>query len=563
MPATKTNPYPADGDEMNAHIPQTLQSAAEVSVLSAVPKLVLSSQSSKPVMGIVQDTLCGVAEMTRRDAFFAEGQAMQLIMQLHKYVRPTLPPPAVHKPCRLWTGKQLFSLLLPDVDVVGASTQAGGRDNADPGDSRVLIQGGHLLSGVVCKKTVGTSGGGLVHVICRDHGPGAITRFFNGCQLLVNYYLSNTGFSVGAGDCRVSVLTAREIREALARCEGEVEILSRNYSMETEPKIADLLTAARDAAGRTSQSRLDPGNNFKKMVTAGSKGNPINISQITACVGQQHVEGKRIPYGFHQRTLPHFEHGDQTAGARGFVKSSYREGLRPAEFFFHAMGGREGLIDTAVKTAETGYIQRRIIKAVEDVSVTYQGTVLNSRGDIVQFMYGEDNLDGAFIEKLHVPLLLKGDGAIMSKCRAFGGVEEANRLIEARNKLRNYLDNPEEPIACPVPFKRLLVRAARQKGGADVDPETVGRLVHLLESRLPHHAHLFRLLVRTQLTPSEVCGRGISLKTFEELLEQCYRMYQQAQVHPGEMVGVLAAQSIGEPATQMTLNTFHVSRLLA
>lgn len=146
-----------------------------------------------------------------------------------------------------------------------------------------------------------------------------------------------------------------------------------------------MLNKARDEAGRAAQSSLDEGNNVKAMVTAGSKGSFINISQMIACVGQQNVEGKRIPFGFVDRTLPHFTKDDYGPESRGFVENSYLRGLTPQEFFFHAMGGREGLIDTAVKTSETGYIQRRLVKAMEDVMVKYDGTIRNSLGELQCF----------------------------------------------------------------------------------------------------------------------------------------------------------------------------------
>ena len=141
------------------------------------------------------------------------------------------------------------------------------------------------------------------------------------------------------------------------------------------------------------------------MVIAGSKGSNLNISQIMACVGQQNVEGKRIPFGFGQRTLPHFSKDDLGPASKGFVKNSYLTGLTPQEFFFHAMGGREGLIDTAVKTAETGYIQRRLIKALEDVMVKYDGTVRTSKEQVVQFLYGEDGFASEYIEDLKINLM--------------------------------------------------------------------------------------------------------------------------------------------------------------
>jgi len=166
-----------------------------------------------------------------------------------------------------------------------------------------------------------------------------------------------------------------------------------------ESKVEGELNRARDDSGQYAQKNLKDDNNVKQMVTAGSKGSYINISQMSVCVGQQSVEGRRIPFGFRHRTLPHFTKDDFSPEARGFVENSYLRGLTPQEFFFHAMAGREGLIDTAVKTAETGYIQRRLVKALEDVMVHYDGTVRNSLGDLVQFVYGEDGMDGAFIER--------------------------------------------------------------------------------------------------------------------------------------------------------------------
>lgn len=171
------------------------------------------------------------------------------------------------------------------------------------------------------------------------------------------------------------------------------------YRESFETSVNQILSRTRDDAGKAAVNSLKKDNNFKQMVVAGSKGSAINISQIAACVGQQNVEGKRIPFLFRDRSLPHFTKGDQGPESRGFVENSYLSGLQPAEFFFHAMGGREGLIDTAVKTSETGYVQRRLVKSMEDVICRYDGTVRNSVGEVVQFLYGEDGLNGAFVEQ--------------------------------------------------------------------------------------------------------------------------------------------------------------------
>ena len=187
---------------------------------------------------------------------------------------------------------------------------------------------------------------------------------------------------------------------------GKLEQQPGKNMMETfEFDVNRILNDARDLAGTIALNDLYSWNRLKAMVTAGSKGSNLNISQIMACVGQQNVEGKRIPFGFHQRTLPHFSKDDFGAESKGFVSNCYLTGLTPSEFFFHAMGGREGLIDTAVKTAETGYIQRRLIKALEDIMVKYDGTVRTSKEQVIQFLYGEDGMAGEHIEDMKIELL--------------------------------------------------------------------------------------------------------------------------------------------------------------
>ena len=186
-------------------------------------------------------------------------------------------------------------------------------------------------------------------------------------------------------------LAKREVQDLIDDAQnGKLEPQPGRTLVETfEAKVNASLNKARDRAGKNAQASISDLNNVKVMVTGGSKGSFINISQMTACVGQQNVEGKRIPFGFVNRTLPHFTKDDQGPESRGFVENSYLRGLTPQEFFFHAMGGREGLIDTAIKTASTGYIQRRLIKAMEDIMLRYDGTIRNSMGDVIQFLYGD------------------------------------------------------------------------------------------------------------------------------------------------------------------------------
>jgi DNA-directed RNA polymerase II subunit RPB1 len=193
------------------------------------------------------------------------------------------------------------------------------------------------------------------------------------------------------------------------------------------------LAAALGKAGSLALADLEATNRLKNMVSSGSKGGNINISQIMACVGQQNVDGKRIPFGFSRRTLPHFSKDDFGPDSKGFVSSCYVQGLTPQEFYFHAMGGREGLIDTAVKTADTGYIQRRLIKALEDVQVKYDGTVRTSRDNVIQFLYGEDGLAAEYIEDLSIPLLTMDNKSVEQRFKFFS---EKLDSAEKRVKLK-------------------------------------------------------------------------------------------------------------------------------
>ncbi|XP_022895267.1 DNA-directed RNA polymerase II subunit 1 [Olea europaea var. sylvestris] len=410
-----TSPYNADfdGDEMNMHVPQSFETRAEVLELMLVPKCIVSPQSNRPVMGIVQDTLLGCRKITKRDTFIEKDVFMNILMWWEDF-DGKVPAPAILKPRPLWTGKQVFNLIIPrQINLLryAAWHQESEKGFITPGDTQVRIEKGELLSGTLCKKTLGTSTGSLIHVIWEEVGPDAARKFLGHTQWLVNYWLLQNAFSIGIGDTIADAATMEKINETISNAKNEVKELIRSAQekqLEAEPgrtmmesfenRVNQVLNKARDDAGSSAQKSLSESNNLKAMVTAGSKGSFINISQMTACVGQQNVEGKRIPFGFIDRTLPHFTKDDYGPESRGFVENSYLRGLTPQEFFFHAMGGREGLIDTAVKTSETGYIQRRLVKAMEDIMVKYDGTVRNSLGDVIQFLYGEDGMDAVWIE---------------------------------------------------------------------------------------------------------------------------------------------------------------------
>lgn len=344
-----------DGDEICMSVPQGIEASTELRLLCGVPQLLVSPQSNKPTMAIIQDSLIGVKRMTQRDTFINRAQLSQLVMKLPKGFTPVVPPPAILKPTPLWTGKQVFSMLLPKGLYYHGYFSAHD-DEKDPsghiGDSRVVIENGQLISGIICKKSIGTSGGSLVHLIWVDYGPQAAVDFIDCVQNVVTEWLQMTAFSVGVGDCFISTDCRKAIQDTVA----ETRIKCREIAQQVEDPVnreietMRALTRARDTSGKLATLGVRRGNGFVQMTQAGSKGSALNISQISGIVGQQCVEGTRIPVGIYGRTLPSFDLNDKKPEARGFVAKSFLEGISPTDYFFHAMGGREGLIHTAVKS---------------------------------------------------------------------------------------------------------------------------------------------------------------------------------------------------------------------
>ncbi|EKM83352.1 hypothetical protein AGABI1DRAFT_65857 [Agaricus bisporus var. burnettii JB137-S8] len=613
-----TPPYNADfdGDEMNMHVPQSEETRAELSQVAWVPRQIISPQANKPVMGIVQDTLCGVRKFTLRDCFLDWNHVQNILLWVPDW-DGTIPTPAILKPKPLWTGKQILSMTIPRGINIHRSPDP--KSSNPVFDDGMLIENGELIFGIVDKKTVGATQGGLVHVVFREKGPEVTRQLFTGLQRVVNFWLFHNGFSIGIGDTIADMKTMSYITQTIIERKAEVtKIIEDATHDRLKPKpgmtiresfesmVERQLNLARDTSGQYAQKHLKEDNNVKQMVVAGSKGSFINISQMSVCVGQQSVEGRRIPFGFRHRTLPHFTKDDFTPESRGFVENSYLRGLTPQEFFFHAMAGREGLIDTAVKTAETGYIQRRLVKALEDVMVCYDGTVRNSLGDLIQFVYGEDGMDGAFIEKQTIETFGLNDKEFQHNYRVdvtdpeggfLPGVlqvgiddsslelqqkldEEYKQLVEDRKTLRYFIfprTPTTQPHYLPVNLLRIVQNASQifhidRRKPSDLEPTYIVDAVRELEKRLvvvrgedplsyeaqENATLMFKMHLRATFATRRVLEKfHLTREAFDWVLGEVEAKFNQSVVHPGEMCGTLSAQSIGEPATQMTLNTFH------
>ncbi len=406
-------PYNADfdGDEMNLHVPQSLEAQAEAKILMTVQEHILSPRFGGPIIGGIHDHISGLYLLTRGERKFRREEVMTLIRPFN--VKDLPPPKYVEDGVEYWTGKQIFSLILPDITLEFKAEICQGCDECKKEnceyDAYVIIKNGELIRGTIDEKAVGAFKGVIIDEIVRKYGTEKAKEFIDQMTHLAIRAIMLSGFTIGIDDEDIPEEAIEQIKEVIAEAEKKVEELIKAYkegnlepmpgrSLEEtlEMYIMKELGRARDQAGKIAGRFLGMDNPAVIMAVSGARGSMLNLTQMAACIGQQSVRGERIKrgYTYTNRTLPHFKPGDLSAKARGFVESSYKRGLNPIEFFFHAMGGREGLVDTAVRTSQSGYLQRRLINALQDLKVEYDGTVKEqTSGTLVQFRYGEDGVD--------------------------------------------------------------------------------------------------------------------------------------------------------------------------
>ncbi|MEA4978151.1 MAG: DNA-directed RNA polymerase subunit A' [Methanomassiliicoccaceae archaeon] len=404
-------PYNADfdGDEMNLHVLQSEEARAEARILMQVQENILSPRYGGPIIGAIHDHITGAYFLTHMSPRFDRFQAANIMSKLPDVEMPE--PMIDEKGNMYWTGKQLFSAVLPE----GFRTTFKAnicqncsvcRKESCEYDAYVKIRHSQLLCGTVDVKAIGNSKGKIVDRVARDYGSEEATKFINHVTRLALGALMNHGFSTGIGDEDIPEEAVLQINSFSQECISEVSRLVESYQEGTleqmpgrslretlEVKVMSQLGAARDEAGKIAGKHLGMSNPAVIMAKAGARGSMLNLSQMAGCVGQQSVRGERLARGYWNRTLSHFNKGDMGAYARGFCSNSYKSGLTPTEFFFHSMGGREGLVDTAVRTSRSGYMQRRLVSALEDLKLTSDGTVRNTIGMVIQFKYGEDGID--------------------------------------------------------------------------------------------------------------------------------------------------------------------------
>lgn len=405
-------PYNADfdGDEMNLHVLQGEEARAEAKILMLVQEHILSPRFGGPIIGGIHDHITAMFLLTHKNPKFTKEKAIHMLSYLN-YEK--LPEPIIEKGKEYYLGKDLFSLILPkglnlefkskicDVSVCGGECKF----EKCPIDAYVVIRDGKLVAGTIDENAIGAFKGKLLDRIAKM-GLEEARKFIDNMTRLAVGVISYVGFTSGIDDEDIPEEAKLQIMNVIEEAEEKVEKLidayrkgqlqpapGRSLEETLEMEIMGVLAKARDEAGKISARYLGLENSSVIMARSGARASMLNLSQMAGSIGQQSVRGQRLHRGYQDRTLPHFKRGDLGARARGFVESSYKKGLSPTEYFFHSMGGREGLVDTAVRTSRSGYMQRRLINALEDLKVREDRMVVDTGGNVIQFRYGEDGVD--------------------------------------------------------------------------------------------------------------------------------------------------------------------------
>lgn len=589
---------------MNGFAPQSIQTMSELMDLAAVPFMVLAPRDGKPVIEVVQDSMVGSYRLTQ-DHVKIHDKTMANLQMVNTYFSGALPEPKNAEE-HMYAGRQALSQILPPSLFIEMKNKKG---------QKVVIQNSEHVSGAIDKPVFHSISRGILPILFHDYGPFEVKRFLDNLQRLVCRWLMSSGFSVGISDLVIDKATGEKLKQTITTMKTKAykkieEVRKGNLDNNSifnnedffEREIINILNETTKMVGSIGLEQIDERTNrMINMVKSGSKGKETNVAQMIACVGQQNVDGKRVAYGFTDRTLPHYNKFDDGPEARGFVENSFISGLTPQEVFFHAMGGREGLIDTAVKTSETGYIQRRLVKAMEDCKVYYDHTVRNATGVIVQFMYGEDGMDGTRMETQIIPtiemsfleiedthlLRQEDDLKLLLTDDAYAGIKSGTwercrehfmRILDDREFLITKVFNGDKvsKITFPIPFERILKNAHERIKSigvmampSDLTPDyildTIEELKNTLKIQdLTQGTRFLHILLNMHLSPKPLLTKyNIPKAVFDYVVSEIRRYYIQAIAHPGEMVGIVAAQTIGENSTQLVLDSFHSSGTVA
>jgi DNA-directed RNA polymerase II subunit RPB1 len=592
--------------EMNMHMAQNVMAETELRHLAAIPYQIISPAANSPIIGIYQDSLLGSYRMTRKNVTFSPSKAMDLLMMY-----PHVNTKALRDAGKKISSFEVLSQIMPPLTMVYKTKLFEDGEEYKDSNNVLEIRNGKYTRGQLEKSVLGSTTKGILHRVFNDYGPKACADFNDNLQNVVTEYMKSSAYSVGVSDLIADKVTQEKIIQVITTQKTEVQALIDKVHLgafenttantniaEFETSVNNILNKATEQSGKIGRISLDPNNRFLMIVNSGSKGSLINISQMISCLGQQNVDGKRIPYGFDSRTLPHYNKFDDSPNARGFIENSYISGLTAPELFFHAMGGRIGLIDTAVKTSQTGYIQRRLIKGLEDLKVEYDMTVRNNMGKIIQFAYGDDGFDSIKVENQSIPLVGMSVEDIYMHFDIIGVNDQTSELLtvytkstasrikkqkdDTKKKCQAYIDKMlaarddivkgvfnnknDNNVVLPIALQNMIANIQGQLGlnsnsTVDITPLEAFELIEDNFKKMNQLAYapltrLFEIVYYYYLSPKELLvNKRFHRKGLVLLLDTICLKHKEALIHPGEMVGVIAGQSIGEPTTQLTLNS--------
>ncbi|CDO96408.1 unnamed protein product [Kluyveromyces dobzhanskii CBS 2104] len=578
-----------DGDEMNMHFPQNENARAEALNLANTDSQYLTPTSGSPVRGLIQDHISAGVWLTSKDSFFTREEYQQYV---YGCIRPedghatrnklVTVPPAVMKPVPLWTGKQIITTVLLNTcpaDMPGINLNSTNKIKNEywaksSEENNVIFRDGQLLCGILDKSQYGASKFGIVHSLHEVYGPKVAAKVLSVLGRLFTNYITATAFTCGMDDLRLtdegnkwrndilqtSVDIGRVAAAEVTNLDSNVksddsELLKRLEEIlrdDNKLGILDAITSSK-VNGITSQvvSKCVPDGTMKKfpynsmqaMALSGAKGSNVNVSQIMCLLGQQALEGRRVPVMVSGKTLPSFKPFETDARAGGYIKGRFYSGIRPQEYYFHCMAGREGLIDTAVKTSRSGYLQRCLTKQLEGVHISYDNSVRDGDGTLIQFLYGGDAVD--ITKESHMTefkFCVDNYDALLKKYNPSALVDHLDvesALKYSKKALKNRKKNSKMPhYAKKSKYDPVLAKFNPSKYLGAVSENFQDKL----EKFIDNNDDLFKK------------DENINEKKFRALMQL---KYMRSLINPGEAVGIIASQSVGEPSTQMTLNTFH------
>ncbi|BGP30582.1 hypothetical protein JCM10296v2_002337 [Rhodotorula toruloides] len=594
------NSYNADfdGDEMNMHFPQSLVAQAEARMIANTDNQYLVPTSGNPLRGLIQDHVVAGVWLTNKDTFFTRDQYYQLI---YGALRPEndytgegtvkTVPPAVWKPRPMWTGKQVISTVLKNIqpaDMCGIHFTSKGKV---PGsawgvfaeEGEVLVHNGDMLTGIIDKAQIGASPFGLVHSVYELYGASTAGKLLSILSRLLTKFLQTRAFSCRMDDLVLTAKGNHDRRRMLQTVNEKGLSAALDYTglasaHRADPATADDLRnrleeilrddyklAGLDATveGETNQVTTQliktclpnglvkpfPHNNMQTMTVSGAKGSNVNASQISCLLGQQSLEGRRVPVMVSGKTLPSFKAFETAPRAGGFVAGRFLTGIRPQEYYFHCMAGREGLIDTAVKTSRSGYLQRCLIKHLEGLRVHYDHTVRNADQSVLQFHYGEDSLDVTKQKHLlQFEFAVRNMQSIISRYNPRDALERTNDVEEVLpDAMKKSLKKPDtHPPVLSLASPSTVSGAVSERYARAIEEYVKNPKQRLLRPKKKRDMADWPAHIRRDDL--------VSIEHFRSLMNM---RYMRSLVEPGEAVGLLASQGVGEPSTQMTLNTFH------